>query len=141
MTLPDDIARIRHSWQRRDQNAWTSAAFRSLVIVWLDTFLTAHMWARSISVVEKFHAPGVHRRKPFGPLHRVEDPRTIEEGFRQSDAKPLLVFTAVRDSDSEEMEVAIEFPGGAFSATLEIDFRLSTAKTALEAEEARRPLA
>lgn len=141
MNLPADIARIRHPWQRERGDAWTTETFRAPVLVWLDNFLHGHPWARSIAVVERFHEPGIHRRTPYGPTQRAKDPRTLEAGFRQSDALPVLVFTATRVADREEFEVAIPFRQGALTDALSIDFYLERARISLEAAEELAPLA
>lgn len=138
--LPPDIARIRHTWTRRTGDAWTTESFRAPVIEFLGQFLTAHAWAESMAVVERFLDSGVHRRVPFGVTGLVEAPRTLEEGFRQSDGTPVLVLSTIRRADRAPFEVALPFKFGAMTSTMDLDFYLVHARASLEAAEARSPV-
>lgn len=138
---PSDLLHIRHTWARAKGDAWTTKAFRTPVVVWLDSFLDTHSWARSVSIVEKFHVPGINRKTPFGRTGRASDPRTYEAGFRQSNAPAVLVITAIRGADQEPMEVSLPFPRGAQTDLISLDFYLARARESLEALEARTPFA
>lgn len=79
-----DVAHL--PWRRTPNHGWTTAAFRSIVLAWLTTWLAARPWTRTWRIVEKAHAPRSATRLRY-----------------------LRLFIAVTHSDNRTFEVCVEF--------------------------------
>lgn len=103
MTLPIDIAGIRHTWTRLPSHAWTEEALRVILVAYLDLFLSTHSWVKKMKLEERFTDTGVNVKKPI---------RGEQSNFLQRDGVPIINLTAVRERDNREFEVSIPFALG-----------------------------
>lgn len=103
MTLPIDIAGIRHTWTRLSSHAWTEQPLRATLVAFLDLFLSTHSWIKNMKLEERFTDTGINVKKPI---------RGEQSNFLQRDGVPIIKITAVRERDNREFEVAIPFALG-----------------------------
>lgn len=132
MTLPPDVARLRHKWIRERSHAWTELPLRTVLVAFLDTFLAEHGWVRQMDLEERFTDQGVSVKVPLGI---TGDRDAAAKVFLQRDGVPIIRIGATRDSDGERFEVALPFAEANEIPDVTRDRLLGDAKNALETLE------
>ena len=105
MSLPEDVAGIRHEWIRHPSQAWTERALRDELVRFLDAFLNNFSWVSGMKLEERFTDTGVNVRVPIGPT----GPQELNEDFLQRDGIPVIIITAIRERDNRSFEVGLPF--------------------------------
>lgn len=105
MTIPEDVAGIRHEWIRKESHGWTERPLRDTLVRFLDEFQDGYSWVLQMKLEEKFTDTGVHARVPIGPT----GPPQREDNFLQRDGIPTIIITATRERDNREFEVGLPF--------------------------------
>lgn len=99
---------------RRRADEWARQPLRDTFIDLMEDFIETRSWARSWSIVERFHTNSIDRPVPRGPSALVAglEPgmRPSDEEFLQARLNPILNFRVLRDRDSASLEVSIPFP-------------------------------
>ena len=131
MTLPSDVAGIRHTWIRQTSHAWTERALRDMLVNFLDAFQDTHLWVSQMKLEESFTDTGVHVRVPYGPT----GPLQRQDNFLQRDGIPTIIITATRESDGREFEVGLPFALANDTTDQTTLFMLEKAGEAIEVSE------
>jgi len=107
MTLPADVAGIRHEWIRLPSQGWTERALRDELVRFLNAFEDNFAWVGAMKLEERFTDTGVNVRVPIGPTGPADLRK--ENNFLQRDGIPVIIITAIRERDNREFEVGLPF--------------------------------
>lgn len=115
--LAPDVKKL--PWERRAYDAWSTPAFRALVLTWLANTIAANTW--------------IYR-------WRVRERATQARLSTLRLAKPLLVITVRRRADGREFETVIEWTARERDDAALAQAKLDAARIVIETLHAQNPV-